>query len=293
MLRSMTGFGAASCARQGLTIHVEVRSVNNRHYKSTLRLPESLSPLEGEVEAQLARRISRGSVQLTIRSHGSAGITAAQIDSAVLRGYIDQADGALKGTAVTRDLSAFLSLPGVMIEQPGDEFLAAIRALLPGVIDEACDALLAMRSREGADLGATLAGLGRDLRRALAVVAERTPIVVAGYSQRLRQRMDSLLSELGSTSSEADILREVAIFAERSDIAEEVVRLQGHLDQFDRLISPSHGEPVGRTLDFLAQEMLRESNTIASKCSDIEVSRAVVEIKTAIDRMKEQAANVE
>ncbi len=293
MLRSMTGFGAASHALNGLAIHVEVRSVNNRHYKSILRLPEQFSPLEGEVEAQLARRVARGSVQLTVRTNGSGGIPSAHVDGEVLRAYIGQVAPAIAGAPVTLDLSAFLALPGVVVEQPGDAHLAAVRSLLPTVIDDACNALMSMREREGAALRETLAALGQDLRRALAVVAARTPEVVAGYGIRLRQRLDALLAELNTTSREEDILREVAIFAERSDIAEEVARLQGHLEQFDRLISPARGEQVGRTLDFLAQEMLRESNTIASKCSDIDVSRAVVEIKTAIDRIKEQAANVE
>lgn len=293
MLRSMTGFGAASRADGGLTLHVEVRSVNNRHYKATLRLPDELSPLEGEVEAHLARRVSRGSVQLTVRTHGTAGIPAAAIDADVLRNYIAQMERAVAGTGVSVDLSAVLQLPGVVIEQPGDALLDAIRARLPAVIDEACDAMLAMRDREGAALRETLLALGRDARACVDTIAQRLPEVVAAYGLRLRQRLKSLLDELDAVAREEDILREVAIFAERSDVAEEVARLRGHLEQLEQLLSNSQGEGVGRTLDFLAQEMLREANTIASKCSDITVSRAVVDIKTAIDRIKEQAANVE
>jgi uncharacterized protein (TIGR00255 family) len=127
----------------------------------------------------------------------------------------------------------------------------------------------------------------------LQVIAERAPVVVELYQERLSQRMKTLLAREGTALRDEDLLREVAIFAERSDIAEEVSRLQGHLVQFQEIIDDRSGQPVGRTLDFLSQEMLREANTIGSKCLDVEVSRRIVEIKGGIDRVKEQAQNVE
>src|SRR5262245_19280053 len=127
----------------------------------------------------------------------------------------------------------------------------------------------------------------------LAGIAARAPQVVESYQARLRQRMESLLAEVGASVRDEDLLREVAVFAERSDIAEEIVRLGSHLEQFREIIDCDDREPSGRTLDFLAQEMLREANTIASKSSDAEISRRIVEIKGGIDRIKEQAANVE
>ena len=140
---------------------------------------------------------------------------------------------------------------------------------------------------------ALLAGFGDQVESRLAEVRARAPEVVAAYQDRLRQRLAAALKELGQSASDADIIREVAIFAERTDIAEEVARLGGHLEQFRALIDPVNPQPAGRTLDFLAQEMLREANTIASKSGDVEISRRVVEIKTAIDRIKEQAQNAE
>ena len=121
----------------------------------------------------------------------------------------------------------------------------------------------------------------------------RAPAVVASYQDRLRVRLTAALKDLGSTVSDSDVIKEVAIFAERSDIAEEIARLGGHVEQFRSIIEPSNPQPAGRALDFLAQEMLREANTIASKSGDVEISRRVVEIKTAIDRIKEQAQNAE
>jgi uncharacterized protein (TIGR00255 family) len=150
-----------------------------------------------------------------------------------------------------------------------------------------------MRSREGEVVRAELEGFGIRMRSLLEAIATRAPKVVELYRDRLHQRIQSLLEDVGTSLGEEDLVREVAVFAERSDIAEEVVRLGGHLDQFFDLLGTPGGEPIGRTLDFLTQEMLREANTIASKSSDSEIARAVVEVKGLIDRVKEQAANVE
>jgi uncharacterized protein (TIGR00255 family) len=161
------------------------------------------------------------------------------------------------------------------------------------LVEQACDALLEMRRREGEALRALLSGFGDQVESRLAEIRVRAPEVTAGYQDRLRQRLATALKDLGATVSDADLVREVAIFAERSDIAEEVARLSGHVAQFRSVIDASNPQPAGRTLDFLAQEMLREANTIASKSGDVEISRRVVEIKTAIDRIKEQAQNAE
>jgi uncharacterized protein (TIGR00255 family) len=150
-----------------------------------------------------------------------------------------------------------------------------------------------MRTREGDMLLAELRKYCSLIADHLRVVKEHAPIMVELFQQRLRQRMEALLAESGAAVREEDLLREVAVFAERSDIAEEVSRLQGHIDQFSDLIDRERGEPIGRTLDFLAQEMLREANTIGSKCLDVEISRRIVEIKGTIDRIKEQVQNVE
>ncbi|MFZ9915189.1 MAG: endoribonuclease YicC domain-containing protein, partial [Phycisphaerales bacterium] len=167
------------------------------------------------------------------------------------------------------------------------------RPIVARLVDEACDRVLAMRAREGEGISRELTRHGEAIRAALAHVAARAPQATSAYQERLRARMNSLLAEVGATAAEQDLLREVAVFAERSDVAEEVARLSGHLQQFEQVIAPAHPEPAGRTLDFLSQEMLREANTIASKSQDVEIARRVVEMKTAIDRIKEQAANAE
>jgi uncharacterized protein (TIGR00255 family) len=193
---------------------------------------------------------------------------------------------------VTIDLATLLTVPGVVGLSP-DRLTESARPILHRLLDEAADRMLAMRAKEGEGLHAQLRLFGQQVRERLEIIGVRAPDVVRLYQERLRQRVTQLLAEVGASVRDEDLLREVAIFAERSDIAEEVSRLGGHLDQLDRILDASNEEPAGRTLDFLSQEMLREANTIASKSADGEIARRIVEIKTAIDRIKEQAANAE
>jgi len=295
MIRSMTGFGAAADEVEGVSYSVELRSLNNKYFKATIRLPEELQTLEAEIEPILSRRLTRGSVIATIRFSDVSESAAGTINAAALNRYVEQlmAIDALSHQAARLDLAALLALPGVIIADTGEERLERARKSLIPVVNEACDKLIAMRIREGKTLLDELHRHGDRIVTLLAEIAERAPQVVQLFQERLRQRIDGLLAGLGTSVREEDLIREVAVFAERSDIAEEIVRLQGHLEQFREIIDADDNEPAGRTLDFLAQEMLREANTIASKSADVAISRRIVEIKGVIDRIKEQAANVE
>lgn len=295
MIQSMTGFGAASTDLDGSHYVAEVRSLNNKYLKTTVRVPEELAGLEPELEAAIGKRLSRGSVTLTIRFSDSSERAAARINSAAIQKYLAQllsVEG-IDHESAHVDLAALLSLPGVVINDTGEDRLDQARKVLLPLVAEACDKVIAMRGREGKVLLGVLHEQRESISTRLSAVAERAPVVVDEYQRRLRQRIDALLAESGSTVTEADLVREVAIYAERSDIAEEVSRLAAHLDQFAEIIDSTNGEPAGRTLDFLTQEMLREANTIASKSSDAQISRHIVEIKGAIDRMREQVQNVE
>lgn len=295
MIRSMTGFGSASAEADGAHYSVEIRSVNNKFFKALVRSPEELQELDAELEAALSRRLNRGSVVATIRFADSSANAAAQINAAAMQRYLQQllqVDG-LDHDSARIDLGALLALPGVVVTDTGEERLARARTVLIDLVAKACDKVLAMRQREGRSLHEELHKHCSMIRSHLGTVAERAPEVVTRYQERLRQRMESLLAETGMPVRDEDLLREVAVFAEKSDIAEEVARLAGHLDQFEEIIDADGEEPAGRTLDFLSQEMLREANTIGSKCLDVEIARRIVEIKGAIDRIKEQAQNVE
>jgi uncharacterized protein (TIGR00255 family) len=296
MIRSMTGFGEASCQLGGVQYFVEVRSLNNRYFKAAVKLPEELQGLEAEIESVLRQKLSRGSVTVTGSCSDASAAAAYTVNHAALSSYIDQ----LKRTPqvasgeVDVQLGPLLALPGVL-QPPANEEARheAARQGLLKALDGACRGLEQMRVREGQLLRADLLAQRQTINEHLAIVRERAPGVVHDFAQRLKQRVDQLLKDNGLAVQPVDLIREIAAYAERSDISEEITRLGGHMDQFEALVVKDDGKPMGRTLDFLAQEMLREANTMASKCNDVGISRAVVEIKSAIDRIKEQAANVE
>jgi uncharacterized protein (TIGR00255 family) len=296
VIRSMTGFGEASTEYEGVHYSLEVRSLNNKYFKCSMRLADELQTLEPEIESELRRRLNRGTITVIAKVHGLDEAAAMTINHRALDRYIDQlhhSKHAASGT-LRFDAGTLLALPGVLIP-PGDDQARIVNAriAIKRVLNEAVDHLVSMRTREGVMLAEELmihhAAIQAHLRR----IADRVPTVVDEYQSRLLQRVRALLSDAEVRVDNIDLIREVAVYAERSDIAEEVARLGAHLDQFRELLEAEDGRAIGRTLEFLAQEMLREANTIASKSSDAEISRYTVEIKGAIDRIKEQVLNVE
>lgn len=294
MIRSMTGYGEAATNAPGVRAFLEVRSLNSRYFKTTIRLPEDLQGLEAEIEAVLRKRLVRGTITLIARYSDDASAAAHRINTQALASYLEQIREASGGASSGGFDAGLLSLPGVL-EPPADEEarIDRARASLMGLLDKSLAKLIEMRTREGADLKSDLETHLSLIEARVGRLTERAPKAVQEYETRLRARIDTLLSEANLRVEPSDLIREIAVYAERSDVAEELARLKGHLSQFGELISHKDGAPVGRTLDFLAQEMLREANTIASKCSDADMSRDIVEVKGAIDRIKEQAQNVE
>lgn len=296
MIRSMTGFGEASCQVGGAHYFLEIRSLNSKYYKATLRLPEEFQGLEAELESKLRQRLSRGSVFMAVKYTDVSADAAHEINEKALERYIEQ----LKRTAqvasgdVKIELGPLLLLPGVL-QPPAneEERLERARAALHDLLERACDRLIQMRDREGVALKEDLLQHRDIIADRLGLISQRAPQISADYEKRLRTRIDAMIRDAGIQAEPADIIHEVAVAAERSDIAEEIARLTAHLNQFSELVSAKGAKPVGRTLDFIAQEMLREANTIASKCGDSDVARWIVEVKGAIDRIKEQIQNVE
>lgn len=294
MILSMTGFGDARIEAGGVTYSLEVRSVNHRYLKVSVRLPEEFSPLEGGLEESVRSLLQRGSVSIRCSAEGSPASQAGAINHGVLDTYVsalrdaaDRISNADDGTPASFDLASLLTLPGVLKVEPMDERLKAAREAFARLLPQACDNLVEMRSREGEALDAELRELCGVVSSSLESVIERAPEVSKQYEARLKARIEQLLPE----AEPVDIVREVASYAERCDVNEEISRLGGHVEQF--LATLDEDGPVGRKLDFIAQEMLREANTIASKSPDADLSRAAIEAKAAIDRMKEQVQNVE
>ncbi len=297
MIRSMTGYGDSSTQTDGISYHVELRSVNNRYFKSTIRLPEVVDALEAELESVLRRRLHRGSIVLTVKMKVEGEMAASRVNDAALLAYLEHLEtiqSRIHDQEARIDLTQLLSLPGVL--EPSQDQLTLLdraRPVLKKLVDEAAERLIVMRGKEGDLVADDLRHQLQEIRTRMDLIAQRGPAVVEEYHQRLRNRVEELLARAELKLGEVDLIREIALYAERSDISEELSRMAGHLDQFNTLIDGRDGDAVGRTLDFIAQEMLREANTIASKSNDAAISRAVVEVKAAIDRIKEQVQNVE
>ncbi|MEL7472046.1 MAG: YicC/YloC family endoribonuclease [Planctomycetota bacterium] len=296
VIRSMTGFGGSSAEVGGRHLAIELRSLNHKFFKCSIRLPEEFQTLEGEMESVLRSRLRRGSVTLAASIEDDAGAPVADINPEALEQYILRARQApsIASGAVPLDAAALLALPGVLVPPPDEaDRQQRTRQTLLQLAHEACDALEAMRAREGASLHQLLLDERAAIAERLATIASRAPEVVRAYELRLRTRIESLLQDAGMQLQPVELVREIAAYAERTDIAEEVTRLGAHIEQFGEMIASAEGAPIGRTMDFLAQEMLREANTIASKSPDSEIAKLIVEVKGSIDRIKEQVQNVE
>jgi uncharacterized protein (TIGR00255 family) len=293
MLRSMTGFGTAGGLIGPLQYTVEIRAVNNRYLRTVVKLPEVCSALEPQVDGLLRQSLGRGTVTLSLRARLGPD-RGYQLNVDVLSQYVDQLRPVEVGDnpLIRIDLASLLQLPGVL-ETPGSVGLedADAEAIL-GLVDSALHQLDEMRRKEGSAVKADLLGYAKQLIGLLDHVAQRAPSVVAEHQAKLTIRVQELLAGTAVSLDPDALAREIAIFAERCDIAEEIARLKAHIEQFTQTITGA-SEPVGRKLDFIAQEMMREANTIASKANDSSIVETVVEIKTTVDRIKEQVQNVE
>lgn len=292
MPRSMTGYGAARGKSRRVAIEVEARSVNSRSLKVSVRAPAALSAREPDLEALVRRHLGRGSVTVGVSLSFLRPEDVLRIHTGVVEGFARALDALRKKGLAIGPLTAeaVASLPGA-IESAGDTLGEEDWKAVKGAVEAALKALDGMRRREAAHLVKDLLAVARRIRKSLALVGRRAPEVVKEHARRLKERADALLASSGASLDETTLAREVAVYAERSDVAEEVTRLSAHLDEFERYLA-SDGE-VGRTLDFLAQEMLRETNTIGSKSQDVAIAHAVVELKAEIERMREQVQNVE
>lgn len=294
MLLSMTGFGEARRQDANLSIHIELRTVNSRYLKLTLRASEGYGSLESQIETAIRGRIKRGTLQMNLRVERQATADDYQINATVLASYRRQLEKLHDRLHVSQsvDLESLLALPGVVDEKSAHgAHVLDDWPLIESVLGEAIDSLSTMRQGEGAAMAADLKQNCADVTTHLAAIEVRAPSVAEGYRGRLVDRLNKLLGEHSVTVTPADVVREVGLFAERVDISEEIVRLRSHLVQFDDYMKQS--ESSGRKLEFMLQEMNREVNTIGAKANDGELARHVVEIKAAIERMREMVQNVE
>lgn len=290
----MTGYGRGESVQEGYKITTEISSVNRRQSEISVHLPRELEPLESRVRDEVNKRVARGRITARIGLHASesAQVSHAHVNMAMAKAY----------TRELRKLAQELKIGGevtleVLARAPGvfqtDTALADSDHFWPGIrksVKQALNGLVEMREREGAHLARDLKARIAAMKKSLEAVKKRAPETAARYREQLRQRIQNAGLPLPPEEEER-LQKEIIYFADRSDISEEITRLESHFKQFGQVAKSE--EPVGRTLDFLAQEMNREINTIGSKANDAEIAQAVVALKTELEKFREQVQNVE
>ena len=294
MVKSMTGYGRARETRNGRDITVEVRSVNNRYLDCNVKMPRAYIFAEDAVKSAVQKSASRGKVDVFI-SVDSLGAeeTVVKVNEPLamqyivaMRKLIEMGEGMVQESYSPTDLAR---LPDVLTVTKAEEDLETVSADLCAVLEQALANHSAMRQTEGEKLAADILGRLSTIETITGKVEERSPETVAEYREKLNARMQEVLQS--TTIDESRILTEAAIFADKVAVDEETVRLRSHLSQLREMLRAE--EPVGRKLDFLIQEVNRESNTIGSKCSDVAIARVVVELKAEVEKIREQVQNIE
>jgi len=292
MIRSMTGYGRSETVCEGQKITVEMKSVNHRFLELSMRLPSVLFQLETELKKKISEKCKRGRIEINIRIEGeNADNSKINYNMDTARGYYDilskiKGEFNLSDEISLRTLTSFRDIFTTPAEtQLSPELISAVNT---GLL-EAVNVMIKMRQDEGAAMYKDMQVRLGLIKEIVATIKARAPQVVVEYQKRLADRIKELAS--GYTLDDARLAQEVAIMADRSDITEEIVRLQSHIGQFDVLLQSDEAE--GKKIDFLLQEMNREINTIGSKSNDVEIARQVIEAKSEMNKVREQAQNIE
>ena len=291
-MKSMTGYGRAKAVRNGRTITVELRAVNHRYLDCTVKAPRQYGFLDEAVKKAAAARIARGKVEVFVGVEvEEGGDVAVTVNHALAERYLTALRELAERHGLRDDVTAMglAKMPEVLgserVEQDADELTRDVLA----VFDEACGGFDEMRCREGEKLAEEVQSRGAAIERMVGEVEQRAPERVREYREKLLARMREVLAD--TSIDETRILTEAAIYADKTAVDEETVRLRSHLHQLDTMLRET--QPVGRKLDFLVQEMNREANTIGSKANDVELARIVVDIKGEIEKIREQIQNIE
>lgn len=295
-IKSMTGFGRAEKASDLGTLTIELKTVNHRYLDSRVHFPRELSMLEIPLINRIKKQLSRGKLEMTIRWQPSeALISRAQFNEALLRQYLEELGGIAEnlGRNDTVSFEYLLGLPGIMqkgCETAPDE---ALLALGTEVLDEALGVLVEVRSREGQALAEELSSRLENMSRMRDEIHERAPEVTAIYRERLKKKADEWARAASVQVEDGRLEVEVMLFADRSDVTEELVRLSTHIQAFREMLDAPDGAPQGKPMEFLVQELLRETNTVASKSRDTSITATVLQMKSEIEKIREQVMNVE
>ena len=292
-MKSMTGFGRATYADRKFSLEVEVRTVNNRFLKIQSRIPDRLSAFQADLEALVRGAVRRGSVAISVRAEFPAESNACRLRTEVLKRYHQMAKEAQRSCGLPGEvtLEMLLGLPGVL--EPAGDPSPADRSMWRRLEKPARSAiveLIRMRVSEGKGIARDIRNRLKRIRSLVAGIEGRSGLAIRGYARRLRKRIDSLMDGAGQELEKADLVREVALSAEKADISEEIQRTKSHLKQVSSCLTK---EAEGRRLEFLVQELFREASTMAAKNIDGPSAGMILDLRSEIDKIKEQAQNVE
>jgi uncharacterized protein (TIGR00255 family) len=293
MIRSMTAFAKSSYESKDFTLDVFVRTYNHRFLDINLKLPLELMHIEGELRSIISRYLSRGRIEMTVKAAFlKEGIYQVHINKPLVTRMIQETQALREehGLRSETDLTSLLRLPGLVeiqtdLQAISPETLAEIKE----IVDTCLRSLVTMRSQEGQILAKDILERAEALQKMIAIIKEHSRDYAKAIHQRLEKNLKEIMS--GNTFDSARLMQEIAYYAERADITEELVRLSSHISQTRKLIEGN--EAAGRKMDFLLQEILREINTIGSKCDLLPVAQTVIEMKTEVEKIREQSQNVE
>jgi uncharacterized protein (TIGR00255 family) len=292
VIRSMTGYGCAEEVINGRSIRVEIKSVNHRYFEFTARVPRSCGFAEERLKKLLSKSMSRGKVDVGLNIQTVEGISEeVTINKEVVRSYVDALRSVKDEFALEDDLSlsAVAKLPDVFTIVKAETDDEALWLDISSVAEKAVAAFIAMREAEGDKMKADVLSKADYIEEKVGFVEKRSPETVAEYRSRLFAKMQEVLAD--KSVDESRIIQEAALYSDKVAVDEETVRLRSHLSQLRKILDMD--EPVGRKLDFLIQEVNRETNTIGSKCSDVEIAQVVVDVKSEIEKIREQIQNIE
>ena len=292
MIKSMTGYGGAKGSVEGLDISIELKSVNNRYLDTSVRLPRSFLFAEDGIKAAVQRHISRGKVDVFVSIDSSAaGDMTVKINQPLLKGYIEAVNSIANEYGLPNDMTAMgvCRFPDVLSVEKKDMDAEAITSGIIAIAEQALEDFDSMRLREGEKLRDDVLSKLGTIESLVSVVEQESPKTLADYRARLESKMAEVLGSAGI--DENRILAEAAIFADRIAVDEETVRLRSHMSQLKTMISGN--SPTGRKIDFLIQEFNREANTIGSKCQNSHIAHVVVDLKSEIEKIREQIQNIE
>lgn len=295
MIKSMTGYGRGEGVYDGVSITIELRSVNNRYLDCSVKMPRSYIFAEDALKERIQSKVARGKVDVFVNIvHTGGEALSVTVNEELAKGYIDALWRLYElgnGENVKKDYSAMdlARFPDVLIVEKQEEDLDSVKAQLLDVLDRAVEDFNDMRAREGQKLAEDILSRADTIESLTAIVEAQSPKTVSEYRAKLEAKMQEVLQNVQIDQNR--LLTEAAIFADKVAVDEETVRLHSHLSQLREMLS--QGGAVGRKLDFLIQEFNREANTIGSKCSDIEITKTVVDIKAEIEKIREQIQNIE